>query len=41
MDPERALALGAPPTLTIDDMIREYYEDFKSALAEGIVLGEM
>ena len=35
---ERALALGAPPTPSIDDMIREYCKDFSSALAEGVVL---
>ena len=40
MDSKRALALGAPPTPTIDDMMREYCEDFKSALAKGIVLDE-
>ena len=39
VDSKRALALGAPSTPTIDDMIREYCEDFNSALAEGVVLG--
>mmetsp|Transcript_40627 Transcript_40627/g.85327 ORF Transcript_40627/g.85327 Transcript_40627/m.85327 type:complete len:656 (-) Transcript_40627:135-2102(-) len=38
VDSKRALALGAPLTPTIDDMILEYCEDFKSALAEGIIL---
>ena len=40
VDSKRALALCAPPTPTIGDMIREYCEDFKSALAKGIVLDE-
>lgn len=38
VDSTRALKLGAPPTPTIDDMIREYCEDFQSALAEGVVV---
>eukprot|EP00584_Thalassiosira_punctigera_P007818 CAMPEP_0172533194 /NCGR_PEP_ID=MMETSP1067-20121228/5981_1 /TAXON_ID=265564 ORGANISM="Thalassiosira punctigera, Strain Tpunct2005C2" /NCGR_SAMPLE_ID=MMETSP1067 /ASSEMBLY_ACC=CAM_ASM_000444 /LENGTH=661 /DNA_ID=CAMNT_0013317809 /DNA_START=74 /DNA_END=2059 /DNA_ORIENTATION=- len=40
VDSKRALALGAPPTPSMDDMIREYCEDFKSALAEGLMLEE-
>ncbi|KAL7533867.1 hypothetical protein ACHAXR_005498 [Thalassiosira sp. AJA248-18] len=40
VDSKRALALGAPPTPSIDDMVREYCEDFKSALAEGVLLEE-
>lgn len=40
VDSRRALALGAPRTPTIDDMIREYCEDFGGALAEGVVLAK-
>lgn len=38
VDSRRALALGAPPTPEIEDIIREYCEDFSSALAEGVAL---
>ena len=38
VDSRRALALGAPPTPTVDDLVREYCEDFGGALAEGIAL---
>ena len=41
VDSKRALALGAPGVPSIEDMIREYCEDFKSALAEGVVLGDV
>ncbi|KAL9183427.1 hypothetical protein ACHAXT_004283 [Thalassiosira profunda] len=40
VDSKRALALGAPPTPSIEDMIREYCEDFNGALAAGLVAGE-
>ena len=40
VDSGRALALGAPPTPTIDGMIREYCEDFGDALAEVVALVE-
>lgn len=40
VDSKRSLALGAPPTPSIDEMIREYCEDFSSALGEGVLLGE-
>ena len=40
VDSKRALALGAPPTPKIDDMIREYCEDFKDALADGVMTAE-
>jgi NAD(P)-dependent dehydrogenase (short-subunit alcohol dehydrogenase family) len=41
VDSKRALLLGALPPPSIDDIIREYCHDFKSALAEGVVLGEV
>jgi NAD(P)-dependent dehydrogenase (short-subunit alcohol dehydrogenase family) len=34
----RAMALGAPSVPTVDDIVREYCEDFPHALAEGVVL---
>lgn len=37
----RALKLGAPPVPSIDDMIREYCVDFKSALADGVKVEEV
>lgn len=40
VDSKRALVLGAPCTPTIDDMIREYCEDFEGALAKGVMLEE-
>ena len=38
VDSGRALAMGAPPTPSVDDLVREYCEDFASALAQGVVL---
>lgn len=38
LDSGRALVLGAPPSPTVDDLVREYCEDFASALAEDIML---
>eukprot|EP00571_Detonula_confervacea_P007995 CAMPEP_0172315628 /NCGR_PEP_ID=MMETSP1058-20130122/25807_1 /TAXON_ID=83371 /ORGANISM="Detonula confervacea, Strain CCMP 353" /LENGTH=656 /DNA_ID=CAMNT_0013029747 /DNA_START=69 /DNA_END=2039 /DNA_ORIENTATION=- len=41
VDSKRALALGAPPTPSTDDMIREYCEDFKDALADGMQVSSL
>ena len=38
VDAKRSVALGAPEVPEIEDMIREYYEDFGAAIAEGITL---
>ena len=39
VDSVRAIKLGAPPVPEIDDMIREYIQDFGNAIADGIALG--
>ena len=38
VDSKRSIALGAPEVPSIDDIIREYCEDFADAVADGIVL---
>ncbi|EJK58364.1 hypothetical protein THAOC_21521 [Thalassiosira oceanica] len=38
VDSGRAVALGAPPTPSVEDMIREYCEDFPDAIADGVRL---
>jgi len=38
VDSKRSIALGAPEVPAIDDIIREYCEDFSDALADGVVL---
>jgi len=40
VDSARALKLGAPETPEIDDLIREYCEDFRGALRDGIELAD-
>jgi nucleoside-diphosphate-sugar epimerase len=40
VDSKRALLLGALPPPTIENIIREYCEDFTNALVEGVVLKE-
>ncbi|KAL7462017.1 hypothetical protein ACHAXS_002416 [Conticribra weissflogii] len=40
VDSDRALKLGAPETPEIDDLIREYCEDFRGALGDGIELAD-
>lgn len=38
VDAVRAVALGAPPVPCIEDMIREYVQEFGGAVAEGLML---
>ncbi|KAL7486298.1 hypothetical protein ACHAW6_011896 [Cyclotella cf. meneghiniana] len=38
VDAKRAVALGAPAVPEIDEMIREYCEDFSCAIADGVFL---
>jgi NAD(P)-dependent dehydrogenase (short-subunit alcohol dehydrogenase family) len=38
VDSKRSIALGAPEVPVIDDIIREYCEDFSDALADGVIL---
>ena len=38
VDSKRSIALGAPEVPVIDDIIREYCEDFSGALADGVIL---
>jgi NAD(P)-dependent dehydrogenase (short-subunit alcohol dehydrogenase family) len=38
VDSKRSIALGAPEVPAIDDIIREYCQDFSGALADGVVL---
>ena len=38
VDSGRAIALGAPLTPSVEDMIREYCEDFPDAIADGVRL---
>ncbi|KAL7521853.1 hypothetical protein ACHAWX_006544 [Stephanocyclus meneghinianus] len=38
VDAKRAVALGAPAVPEIDEMIREYCEDFSGAIADGVFL---
>ena len=38
VDAKRAVALGAPPVPDVEDMIREYVQDFESAVAKDVVL---
>ena len=38
VDSSRAIALGAPATPSVEDMIREFCEDFPDAVADGVRL---
>lgn len=38
VDAKRAVALGAPPVPEVGDMVREYVQEFGSAIAEGVRL---
>jgi NAD(P)-dependent dehydrogenase (short-subunit alcohol dehydrogenase family) len=38
VDSKRSIALGAPEVPIIDDIIRNYCEDFNEALAEGVIV---